>query len=104
MDKEKLLLWQFRETGQINKNTIVVFNDYLNRQMILKILPRENIPVLTEIMKIKHPNLMEIYDVVDNGINCSCLCEFVFGNTLEQIVLGKGGVAPKQAEKWTRKL
>lgn len=104
MDKEKLLLWQFRETGQINKNTIVVFNDYLNRQMILKILPRENIPVLTEIMNIKHPNLMEIYDVVDNGINCSCLCEFVFGNTLEQIVLSKGGVEPQQAEKWMGQL
>ena len=99
MDREKLLLWQFREIGQLSKNTIVVFNDYLKRQMILKILPRENTPVLTEIMKINHTNLMKIYDVVDNGINCSCLCEFVFGNTLEQIVLSKGGVEPQQAEK-----
>lgn len=104
MDKEKLILWQFREIGQFNKNTIVVFNDCLNRQMILKILPRENTPVLTEIMNIKHPNLMEIYDVVDNGINCSCLCEFVFGNTLEQIVLSKGEVEPQQAEKWMGQL
>ena len=58
MDKSKLLLWQFREIGQINKNTVVVYNDYLQRQMILKILPRQNLPVLKDIMKIKHPNLM----------------------------------------------
>ena len=84
--KSKLLLWQFREIGQINKNTVVVYNDYLQRQMILKILPRQNLPVLKDIMKIKHPNLMEIYDVMDDGINCNCLCEFVFGNNLDKIV------------------
>lgn len=100
MDKSKLLLWQFREIGQINKNTIVVYNDYLQRQMILKILPRQNLPVLKDIMKIKHPNLMEIYDVMDDGINCNCLCEFVFGNNLDKIVYTKMGVDPKIAEKW----
>ena len=100
MDKSKLLLWQFREIGQINKNTVVVYNDYLQRQMILKILPRQNLPVLKDIMKIKHPNLMEIYDVMDDGINCNCLCEFVFGNNLDKIVYNKMGVDPKTAEKW----
>ncbi len=100
MDKSKLLLWQFREIGQINKNTVVVYNDYLQRQMILKILPRQNLPVLKDIMKIKHPNLMEIYDVMDDGINCNCLCEFVFGNNLDKIVYNKMGVDPKIAEKW----
>lgn len=100
MDKSKLLLWQFREIGQINKNTVVVYNDYLQRQMILKILPRQNLPVLKDIMKIKHPNLMEIYDVMDDGINCNCLCEFVFGNNLDKIVYTKMGVDPKTAEKW----
>lgn len=100
MDKSKLLLWQFREIGQINKNTVVVYNDYLQRQMILKILPRQNLPVLKDIMKIKHPNLMEIYDVMDDGINCNCLCEFVFGNNLDKIVYKKMGVDPKTAEKW----
>lgn len=100
MDKSKLLLWQFREIGQINKNTVVVYNDYLQRQMILKILPRQNLPVLKDIMKIKHPNLMEIYDVMDDGINCNCLCEFVFGNNLDKIVYTKMGVDPKIAEKW----
>lgn len=100
MDESKLLLWQFREIGQINKNTVVVYNDYLQRQMILKILPRQNLPVLKDIMKIKHPNLMEIYDVMDDGINCNCLCEFVFGNNLDKIVYTKMGVDPKTAEKW----
>lgn len=100
MNKSKLLLWQFREIGQINKNTVVVYNDYLQRQMILKILPRQNLPVLKDIMKIKHPNLMEIYDVMDDGINCNCLCEFVFGNNLDKIVYNKMGVDPKIAEKW----
>lgn len=100
MDKSKLLLWQFREISQINKNTVVVYNDYLQRQMILKILPRQNLPVLKDIMKIKHPNLMEIYDVMDDGINCNCLCEFVFGNNLDKIVYNKMGVDPKTAEKW----
>ena len=100
MDKSKLLLWQFREISQINKNTVVVYNDYLQRQMILKILPRQNLPVLKDIMKIKHPNLMEIYDVMDDGINCNCLCEFVFGNNLDKIVYNKMGVDPKIAEKW----
>ncbi len=100
MDKSKLLLWQFREIGQINKNTVVVYNDYLQRQMILKILPRQNLPVLKDIMKIKHPNLMEIYDVMDDGINCNCLCEFVFGNNLDKIVYNKMGVDPKTAKKW----
>lgn len=100
MDKSKLLLWQFREIGQINKNTVVVYNDYLQRQMILKILPRQNLPVLKDIMKIKHPNLMEIYDVMDDGINCNCLCEFVFGNNLDKIVYTQMGVDPKIAEKW----
>lgn len=100
MDKSKLLLWQFREISQINKNTVVVYNDYLQRQMILKILPRQNLPVLKDIMKIKHPNLMEIYDVMDDGINCNCLCEFVFGNNLDKIVYTKMGVDPKIAEKW----
>lgn len=100
MDKSKLLLWQFREIGQINKNTVIVYNDYLQRQMILKILPRQNLPVLKDIMKIKHPNLMEIYDVMDDGINCNCLCEFVFGNNLDKIVYNKMGVDPKIAEKW----
>lgn len=100
MDKSKLLLWQFREIGQINKNTVIVYNDYLQRQMILKILPRQNLPVLKDIMKIKHPNLMEIYDVMDDGINCNCLCEFVFGNNLDKIVYTKMGVDPKIAEKW----
>lgn len=100
MDKSKLLLWQFREISQINKNTVVVYNDYLQRQMILKILPRQNLPVLKDIMKIKHPNLMEIYDVMDDGINCNCLCEFVFGDNLDKIVYNKMGVDPKIAEKW----
>ena len=100
MDKSKLLLLQFREISQINKNTVVVYNDYLQRQMILKILPRQNLPVLKDIMKIKHPNLMEIYDVMDDGINCNCLCEFVFGNNLDKIVYTKMGVDPKIAEKW----
>ena len=100
MDKSKLLLWQFREISQINKYTVVVYNDYLQRQMILKILPRQNLPVLKDIMKIKHPNLMEIYDVMDDGINCNCLCEFVFGNNLDKIVYTKMGVDPKTAEKW----
>lgn len=100
MDKSKLLLWQFREIGQINKNTVVVYNDYLQRQMILKILPIQNLPVLKDIMKIKHPNLMEIYDVMDDGINCNCLCEFVFGDNLDKIVYNKMGVDPKTAEKW----
>lgn len=104
MDKSKLLLWQFREIGQINKNTVVVYNDYLQRQMILKILPRQNLPVLKDIMKIKHPNLMEIYDVMDDGINCNCLCEFVFGNNLDKIVYNKMGVDPKIAEKWMLQL
>jgi len=39
----------------------------------------DSIPEMLDIMKIKHPNLMEIYDVMDDGINCNCLCEFVFG-------------------------
>lgn len=43
---------------------------------------------------------MEIYDVMDDGINCNCLCEFVFGNNLDKIVYTKMGVDPKTAEKW----
>lgn len=43
---------------------------------------------------------MEIYDVMDDGINCNCLCEFVFGNNLDKIVYNKMGVDPKIAEKW----
>ena len=43
---------------------------------------------------------MEIYDVMDDGINCNCLCEFVFGNNLDKIVYTKMGVDPKIAEKW----
>ena len=43
---------------------------------------------------------MEIYDVMDDGINCNCLCEFVFGNNLDKIVYNKMGVDPKTAEKW----
>ncbi len=100
MYNSKLLLWQFRDIGHLNKYTVVVYNDYLQRQMILKILPRQNLPVLKDIMKIKHPNLMEIYDVMDDGINCNCLCEFVFGNNLDKIVYTKMGVDPKTAEKW----
>lgn len=100
MDKSKLLLWQFKELNQINETTIVVYNDYLQRQMILKILPIENLPIIKEIMNIKHSNLMEIYDVMDSGVNCSCLCEFVFGNTLDKVVCTKKGVSTDIAEKW----
>ena len=37
---------------------------------------------------------------MDDGINCNCLCEFVFGNNLDKIVYNKMGVDPKIAEKW----
>ena len=75
---DKLKLWQLREIKNIDSTTTLVENLYSKEIMLRKVLGRSVFPVMTKISELKHPNLMRIYDAMDDGKNSIILAECAF--------------------------
>ena len=101
---DKLKLWQLREIKNIDSTTTLVENLYSKEIMLRKVLGRSVFPVMTKISELKHPNLMRIYDAMDDGKNCIILAEYVEGDTLDTIIKMNLPYAQKNAVKWTEQI
>ena len=79
-------LWDFSLVSQIRKNLDLVQNKFTRQLMVRRISPAADYPVLQTLCRIKHRNLMEIYDVkMQDGV-CISLCEYINGMTLDMRV------------------
>ena len=79
----------------------------LNREVAIKILKSDmsNDPVSLERFRreahasaqISHPNIVDIYDVGDDGDNHFIVMEYVKGYTLKQLIKRRGAIPPREA-------
>ena len=76
-------LWDFSLVSQIRKNLDLVQNKFTRQLMVRRISPAADYPVLQTLCRIKHRNLMEIYDVKTQDGVCISLCEYINGMTLD---------------------
>ena len=76
-------LWDFSLVSQIRKNLDLVQNKFTRQLMVRRISPAADYPVLQTLCRIKHRNLMEIYDVKTQDGVCLSLCEYINGMTLD---------------------
>ena len=76
-------LWDFSLVSQIRKNLDLVQNKFTRQLMVRRISPAADYPVLQTLCRIKHRNLMEIYDVKTQDSVCISLCEYINGMTLD---------------------
>ena len=79
-------LWDFSLASQIRKNLDLVQNKFTRQLMVRRISPAADYPVLQTLCRIKHRNLMEIYDVKTQDGVCISLCEYINGMTLDMRV------------------
>ena len=79
-------LWDFSLVSQIRKNLDLVQNKFTRQLMVRRISPAADYPVLQTLCRIKHRNLMEIYDVKTQDGVCISLCEYINGMTLHMRV------------------
>ena len=79
-------LWDFSLVSQIRKNLDLVQNKFTRQLMVRRISPAAYYPVLQTLCRIKHRNLMEIYDVKTQDGVCISLCEYINGMTLDMRV------------------
>lgn len=79
-------LWDFSLVSQIRKNLDLVQNKFTRQMMVRRISPAADYPVLQTLCRIKHRNLMEIYDVKTQDGVCISLCEYINGMTLDMRV------------------
>lgn len=79
-------LWDFSLVSQIRKNLDLVQNKFTRQLMVRRISPAADYPVLQTLCRIKHRNLMEIYDVKTQDGVCISLCEYINGMTLDMQV------------------
>ena len=79
-------LWDFSLVSQIRKNLDLVQNKFTRQLMVRRISPAADYPVLQTLCRIKHRNLMEIYDVKTQDGVCISLCEYINGMTLDMRV------------------
>ena len=79
-------LWDFSLVSQIRKNLDLVQNKSTRQLMVRRISPAADYPVLQTLCRIKHRNLMEIYDVKTQDGVCISLCEYINGMTLDMRV------------------
>ena len=82
----KSQLWDFSLVSQIRKNLDLVQNKFTRQLMVRRISPAADYPVLQTLCRIKHRNLMEIYDVKTQDGVCISLCEYINGMTLDMRV------------------
>ena len=79
-------LWDFSLVSQIRKNLDLVQNKFTRQLMVRRISPAADYHVLQTLCRIKHRNLMEIYDVKTQDGVCISLCEYINGMTLDMRV------------------
>lgn len=79
-------LWDFSLVSQIRKNLDLVQNKFTRQLMVRRISPAADYPVLQTLCRIKHRNLMEIYDVKTQDGVCISRCEYINGMTLDMRV------------------
>ena len=76
-------IWDISFLTKINDSTDIVRNNQTNQVMLRRETAAESFPVMLAISKIRHKNLMSIYDVRIIDGKCVTLCEFINGTTLE---------------------
>ena len=85
-DREKLDLWHYEKLYDLSPKAAIVRNVPTGRLMLYHVSSAENFPVMEEISRLSHKNLMRVYDTVLDGKKCISLCEYIDGMTLEDAV------------------
>ena len=75
-------LWNFAFVARIHRNIDLVRNNITGQLMVRRISPAGDFAILQALCQIKHPNLMEVYDLRFQDGVCISLCEFINGTTL----------------------
>ena len=75
-------LWNFAFVARIHRNIDLVRNNITGQLMVRRISPAGDFAILKALCQIKHPNLMEVYDLRFQDGVCISLCEFINGTTL----------------------
>ena len=75
-------LWNFAFVARIHRNIDLVRNNITGQLMVRRISPAGDFAILQALCQIKHPNLMEVYDLRSQDGVCISLCEFINGTTL----------------------
>ena len=96
--REKFNLWQIEETEQLSGELSVVRNILTGQLMLKRIVSPDSYQVMKTLSALKHPNLMRIYDADIIGDKCVCLCEYIEGSTLKDIVESNGVYHEKDAK------
>lgn len=104
MSKNTFKLWQVREINILDNTTAVVENIYTHQIMIKKFLPLHSFELYKKISEINHPNLMKIYDVINDGHSTIILAEYIVGETLDTLLRFSFNYVQKKAVKWTTSL
>ncbi len=81
--KEKYDLWQNTVVADYKKNTKLVMNSISRRLMIQKNVSKEGLAIYKKLVMRKHPNLVKIYDISENGSGGIILEQLIDGVTLE---------------------
>ena len=79
-------LWDFSVIGKIHQNIDLIHNNHNGQFMVRRISPTDTYDVLKLMTRIRHKNLMAVYDVVKKDGVCVSICEFINGTTLQHTV------------------
>ncbi|MDP2772880.1 MAG: protein kinase [Nocardioides sp.] len=99
-----------REVGRGGMGSVWLAHDErLGRPVAIKRvgrLPGESLPHLARAMRearssaaLNHPNVVSVYDAVEEGEHLWLVMEYVPGRTLAEIVAAEGGVSPERAAR-----
>ena len=92
-------LWSYSVLTSIRRNVDLVRNNLTGRLMIRRILPQESYGMMCLISNIHHPNLMTVYGCKQDCGVCVCLCEYIYGNTLDYYVNTQGVFDVKSSKR-----
>ena len=99
MDRnEQFRLWQIEEVQKLSDELSIIRNLITGQLMLKRISLPDSLEVMRTLSALSHPNLMRIYDADLIGGRCVCLCEYIEGSTLEDLI-GSFGVYPETAAK-----
>ncbi len=118
MDKMKLIAGRYLIVKHIGKggmaDVYVAIDNVLNREVAIKILKGElsSDPVALERFKreaqastrLSHPNIVDIYDVGDDGSDHYIVMEYIKGQTLKQLIQKRGVLYYPEAVSMMRQL
>ena len=83
-------LWDNLYLTSLNASTAIVRNRHTGQLMLRRVGSAESFPVMHTLSTMRHPNLMEVYDVRFLNGKCVSLCEYINGMTLEKRVELRG--------------